>query len=76
MIANRSGTNSLATLPKPSSRFLWDTNHIMNHPTSMDSAMNGMKFESPLSESTGCSTVAVKKAPGVAPQPLKKLKYK
>ena len=71
MIINSNGTNILQTLPKPSSRFLWDMNHTMNHPTSMEIAIIGIKFKIPLKEFVDCSRLTFKNVLGSAPQ-LKK----
>ena len=51
MTTNSKGTKISHTLPKPSSRFLWEMNQTINHPTSMKTAMNGMKLKTPLNES-------------------------
>ena len=59
MINNR-GTSALETLPIPSSRFLCEINHNINHPARIDIAIIGTIVAIPLTDSVDCKKVFVK----------------
>ena len=73
---NSIGTNIWQTLPKPSSKFLWDISQIINHPTNIEMAIVGIKLWIPINESVDCNKFVLKKVFGSAPHPLKKLNIK
>ena len=74
IIIKSKGTRILLTFPSPSSKSLWEMNHIIAQPISIEMAMTGMKLVIELTDSLDCSKVVAKYAFGSAPHPLKKLK--
>ena len=73
-IINNAGTNTLETLPNPSSRSLCEINQMITQPISIATAMTGMNWSKPDMDSEECKRVVAKNVSGFAPQPLVKLK--